>query len=129
MAIAALRRHKAEQAQHRLLMGEGYQDHGLVCAEPTGQPIPPSAVSNDFPKLLRNAGLPPVRFHDLRHTHATMLLREGIHPKIVSERLGHATIGITLDVYFHVLPSMQEEAARKLDLALSAGGSARRSVG
>jgi integrase len=61
-----------------------------------------------------------VRFHDLRHTHATLLLRQGVHPKIVSERLGHSTVGITLDTYSHVLPGMQEEAARKLDLALRA---------
>lgn len=128
MAVSALRRHKAEQAQHRLLLGEGYKDQGLVCAEPTGEPILPSAISNGFPKLLSKVELPPIRFHDLRHSHATMLLREGIHPKIVSERLGHATIGITLDVYSHVLPSMQEEAARKLDVALRAAGENRRSA-
>ena len=61
------------------------------------------------------AGLPHVRFHDLRHAHATLMLQQGVHPKIVSERLGHASIGITLDTYSHVLPAMQSEAARAFD--------------
>lgn len=59
-----------------------------------------------------------LRFHDLRHSHATQLLRHGVHPKVVSERLGHSTVGITLDVYSHVLPGMQEEAAKRIDKAL-----------
>jgi integrase len=67
------------------------------------------------------------RFHDLRHTHATLMLGEGVHPKIVSERLGHATIGITLDTYSHVLPNLQEESARKLDALL--GGTVSRAAG
>ena len=70
-----------------------------------------------------------VRFHDLRHTHATLLLRQGVHPKVVSERLGHSTIGITLDTYSHVMPDMQDEAAQKLDGVLKAamGAASRRS--
>ena len=66
--------------------------------------------------------LPKIRFHDLRHTHAPQLLRQEIHPKVVSERLGHSTIGITLDVYSHVPPGMQEEAARRIDRALRDAG-------
>jgi len=66
--------------------------------------------------------LPHIRFHDLRHAHASWLLRQGIHPKIVSERLGHSNIGITLDTYSHVMPGMQEDAARRLDDALSVPG-------
>jgi integrase len=73
-----------------------------------------------FVALVRRTDVPIVRFHDLRHTHATQLLREGVHPKIVSERLGHSTVGITLDVYSHVLPGMQEEAAMRTDAALRA---------
>ena len=68
------------------------------------------------------AGLPRVRFHDLRHTHASLLLALGVHPKVVSERLGHATVGITLDTYSHVLPTLQEEAARHLDAWLTGQG-------
>jgi integrase len=64
--------------------------------------------------------MPRFRFHDLRHTHATQLLRQGVHPKIVSERLGHSNIGITLDTYSHVLPGMQEDAAKLLNAAISA---------
>lgn len=120
LAVEALRRHKAEQAKERLLLGPGYQDNGLVCAQPDGQPWRPDALTNAFAYLVRKAGVPPVRFHDLRHSHATLLLRQGVHPKVVSERLGHATVGITLDTYSHVLPGMQEEAARKLDVALRA---------
>jgi len=69
-----------------------------------------------------------VRFHDLRHTHTTLLLRQGVHPKVVSERLGHPTINITLDSYSHIMPDMQDEAAEKLDGALKAamGAASRR---
>jgi len=74
--------------------------------------IPMSSVLQAF---LIKAGLPRVRFHDLRHAHATLMLQQGVHPKIVSERLGHASIGITLDTYPHVLPSMQQDAADAFD--------------
>ena len=73
-----------------------------------------------FEPLLKKAGLPRIRFHDLRHTAATLALREGVHPKVVQEMLGHSQIAITLDTYSHVLPSMQKEAAAKMD-ALFAG--------
>jgi len=71
--------------------------------------------------VLRKARLPHIRFHDLRHTHATLLLKGGVHPKIVSERLGHANIGITLDTYSHVLPGLQERAAERFDEMLEPG--------
>lgn len=118
LTVDALRRHKVEQAKLRLLLGPGYLDNGLVCAAPDGRPWNPNSFSHNCVTLFRRAGLAGVRFHDLRHTHATQLLRQGIHPKVVSERLGHSTIGITLDVYSHVLPGMQEEAARRIDGAL-----------
>lgn len=125
--VEALVRHKGEQAKLRLMMGPGYQDHGLVVARVDGTPVRPNYVTQAFTKLTRRHNLSGVRFHDLRHTHATELLRQGIHPKVVSERLGHATIGMTLDVYSHVLPDMQEEAARRIDGALRAamGGASR----
>ena len=85
-----------------------------------GSPRNPGAVTRTFSKLIAKLALPRVRLHDLRHGHATMLLRQGVRPKIVSERLGHSTIGITLDTYSHVLPGMQEEAAKRIDTALRA---------
>jgi integrase len=80
-----------------------------------GSPLNPVNLSSAWPKFLRRAGLPHVRFHDLRHAHATLMLLQGVHPKVVSERLGHSSIGITLDTYSHVLPGMQEEAAEAFD--------------
>jgi integrase len=110
-----LRRHRVTQAEDRLRMGPVWNDCGLVFTNPTGGPMDPSALTRRFQRLLKAAGLTAVRFHDLRHTHATLMLKQGVHPKIVSERLGHATIAITLDTYSHVLPGLQDEAARQLD--------------
>ena len=90
-------------------------DSDLVFSHPDGKPLDPGVISHTFAKVLRKAGLPHIRFHDLRHTHATLLLKGGVHPKIVSERLGHANIGITLDTYSHVLPGLQERAAERFD--------------
>lgn len=97
------------------MFGPDYRDHGLVLARPDGTPVRPNYITLAFSRLARQCGLEGVRFDDLRHTHATELLFQAIHPKVVSERLGHATVGMTLDVYSHVLPSMQEEAARRID--------------
>ena len=72
-------------------------------------------MARNFRKLIESTDLPDIRFHDLRHTHATLLLQQGVHPKIVSERLGHSTIGITMDTYTHVLPNMQKEAAQQFE--------------
>jgi len=116
---AALLRHKAEQAKARLMLGAGYQDNRLVCAAADGRPWNPNSFSHNCASFLHRAGS-GVGFHGLRHTHATQLLRQGVHPKVVSERLGHSTVGITLDVYSHVLPGMQEEAARRIESALRA---------
>ena len=126
MTVQALRAHRTEQKKARLALGPVYEDHGLVCARADGRPINPRQLSKDFLSLLRcSDGLPRIRFHDLRHTHATQLLRQGVHPKIVSERLGHATIAITLDTYSHVMPGMQEDAALRLDAALKIAINAR----
>jgi integrase len=100
------------------MLGPAYQDQGLVCARPHGTPMCPSELTAGFAAAIRKSDLPKVRFHDLRLGHATMLLKQQVHPKIVSERLGHATVGITLDVYSHVLPDMQEEAARRIDTVI-----------
>jgi integrase len=116
--VVALRRLKGEQAQRRLELGAAYEDHGLVCAREDGSPMRPHTISVTFPRLVRKAGLPPVRFHDLRDSHATHLLRQREHPKIVAERLGHSSVAITIERYSHVIEGMQEEAARRLDARL-----------
>ncbi len=107
-----------EQAEQKLSLGPAYQDHDLVFPEPDGRPWAPDRFTSAFAALVRRSGLTGLRLHDLRHTHATQLLSQGVHPKIVSERLGHSTVGITLDTYSHVLPGMQEDAAQKIDIAL-----------
>ena len=118
MAVSSLRRHKKAQAEYRLRVGAAYTDLGLVCALPDGKHWRPDSFSNVFQLRLRDAKLRRIRFHDLRHTHATQLLRQSVHPKVVAERLGHSTVTITLDTYSHVVPGLQEEAARQLDRTL-----------
>jgi len=119
-AVTVLKHQRARQNELRLKIGPGYRDQGFIFASTDGSPMDPQAVRRHFRNLLARAGVPRVRFHDLRHTHATLLLTQDEHPKVVSERLGHATIGITLDTYSHVLPHLQERAARKLDALLAA---------
>lgn len=116
--VVALKKHKASQATHQLKLGSTYKDHDLVFASETDTPINASNLHRHFKSTLETAELPNTRFHDLRHTHATLMLQEGVHPKIVSERLGHSSIQITLDTYSHVLPNLQSEAADKLNKAL-----------
>jgi integrase len=120
-AVAALRGHLERQLEEIDRLGSLYKPGGLVFANEAGGIINPSNLRNrSFAKLLRSAGLPAdTRFHDLRHTCATLLLSRNVNPKIVSEMLGHATIAITLDTYSHVLPDMQEKAAKALEEALS----------
>ncbi len=118
IAIEELQTHKMEQAQQRLLLGPAYEDHGLVFPEPDGRPWAPDKLSSALAALVRRAGFTGLRLHDLRHTHATQLLKEGVHPKVVSERLGHATVAITLDTYSHVLPGIQRDAAERIDAAI-----------
>jgi len=116
--VAALRRHYGEQARMRRLLGARYQNHDLVVCRPDGTPDTPSVISRMFRDVARRLALPSLRFHDLRHTHATLLFRQGEHPKVVSERLGHSGIAITLDRYSHILPDMQRAAADRLDAAM-----------
>ena len=118
LLIEELRTHKSRQAQHRLQVGAAYANNDLVCPDELGGFWPPNNLTSAFRHFVKQNELPQVRFHDLRHSHATQLLKQGIHPKIVSERLGHSTIGITLDTYSHVLPGMQEEAALKIDMCI-----------
>jgi integrase len=109
LAVAAL-------AAHRERLREKNRDTKWVFPDSLGGPIRKSNLRRkSFEPLLKKAGLSHIRFHDLRHTSATLLLLQDVHPKVVQERLGHARIGITLDTYSHVLPTMQHEAANKLD--------------
>jgi integrase len=106
-AVEALRSHLKRQLRDMEILGDHYQDQSLVFATDTGGPISPSNLKQgNVASLLKRAGLPHMRFHDLRHTCATLLLTRGVHPKFVQELLGHATIAITLDTYSHVMPSM-----------------------
>lgn len=109
--VLSLRRHKALQARERLQMGSAYNNHDLVVCRATGAPLNPRNLDDSWYSLLKKTQLPKIRFHDLRHTHASLLLQQGVHPKIVSERLGHSNINITLDTYSHVLPGLQQQAA------------------
>jgi integrase len=92
----------------------------FVCTREDGLPLQPNSLTIYWDRHIAKTALPRIRFHDLRHAHATHLLSSGIHPKVASERLGHSKVGITLDLYSHVIPGMQEDAAAKMDAALKA---------
>lgn len=104
--VAALEAHKEEKSPA--------QDDELLFCYRTGTPLNPIDISKRFIRLSKGAGLKRIRLHDLRHTHATLALQAGIHPKIVSERLGHSTISLTLDIYSHAIPHLQKEAASEI---------------
>jgi Site-specific recombinase XerD len=116
--VQLLRRHRRRQAAERLLAGSAYQDRDLVFASAIGTPLEPGTIRRTWLRALGVAGVGHVRWHDLRHAHATLMLSAGVHPKVVSERLGHASIAITLDTYSHVLPGLQAAAAAQLDTML-----------
>jgi integrase len=109
--LEAVRVHRAYQAAERLSWGADYTDSGLVVTTEDGRPMHPESLSSLFVRQAKRAGLSPIRLHDLRHSVASILLAQGVHPKVVSEQLGHATIALTLDTYSHVIPSLQQEAA------------------
>jgi integrase len=110
--VAALREHRKRQAAERLQMGSGWTDHDLVFCD--GSPLHPERFSRTFGDRSRQLGLTPTRLHDLRHTWATLALEEGVHPKVVQERLGHLTILITLDTYSRVREGVHSDAAAKV---------------
>lgn len=112
-SLEALRPHQVAQAEHRAKT-ETWEDNDLVICTSVGTPINPNNVTRSYNRIVERGSLPRIRVHDLRHTSATLLLLQGVAAKVVSERLGHATVGITLDLYSHVLPDMQEDAARKI---------------
>lgn len=115
-AVEALKKHREIQQQWRDAAGAFWQDNDYVFCKPMGEHLDPGYdVLVQLKKLLDKVGLPNIRFHDLRHSTATLLLSKGVHPKIVQEILGHSEIGMTLNTYSHVLPTMQKEAMEKLD--------------
>ena len=119
IAVGALKRHRARQFEARLLVGSEWNDRDFVFCNALGRPLEPQNIlRRSFVPLLEKAGLPRVRFHDLRHTAASLLLALGENPKIVQEILGHSQISLTLDTYSHVLPTLQAEAIQRLNALL-----------
>lgn len=118
MTLALLRRHRADQLERRLLFGEEWPELGLVCDRGDGTPIRPMTLSRTFGQIAEREDLGAVRFHDLRHAYATSLLEAGVHPKVVSEVLGHSSTAFTMDTYQHVTPMMSDQAADVIEAAL-----------
>jgi integrase len=116
--IAELKAHRARQAEEQLRIGLRPDGDSFVVAQVDGSPIQPRSLTHEWVRLISKSALPRIRFHDLRHTHASQMLSAGVHPKVASERLGHSTIGITLDLYSHVMPGMQADAAEQVDAAI-----------
>ncbi len=117
--VAALRAHRKSQAERQLAAAQ-WADTGLIFSTGAGKPINPRHVLRSFAAIVKRAGVPRISIHDLRHTHATLLLRDGVPVKVVSERLGHSQASITLDVYAHVMDDMQEQAVDSIGAALFA---------
>jgi integrase len=118
--VDELRAHRVKRAQDLLRLGMGLSDDDMVIGQTDGSTISPIYISQLWARTIKKTRLARLRFHDLRHAHATHLLANGVHPKVASERLGHSKVGITLDLYSHVIPGMQEDAAAMVDRALSA---------
>jgi integrase len=116
--VSMLRALKKDQAERRLLLGQDWQRTDLVVERGGGGPIHPDLYSTRFARLASRVGLAGVRLHDLRHFYASELLRRNVHPKVVSEALGHGSTAFTMDVYSHLLPSMGEQAAAAIEAAL-----------
>lgn len=117
-AVLLLRGIRKHQNEQRLAAGPVWADTGYVFTRDDGNPIDPDRLTHDFQNIVRKEGLPHLTLHGLRHAHATMLLSAGIHHKIVSERLGHSTVAVTMDTYSHVLPDMQDQAAEAIEKML-----------
>jgi len=119
VVVAALKAHRTRQLEDRLAAGGVWNESGFVFTSPIGTALEPRNVTREFHALLAGAELPAVRFHDLRHTAATLLLAQGVDPRTIMETLGHSQISLTLNTYSHVLPALQADAAAKLDAILT----------
>jgi integrase len=118
--LTALRAQKDRQAFDRHNTGSAWTDNALVFWNAVGEPLSPTNETKRFQRAGVAAGVPPIRFHDMRHTAATILLAKGVHVKVVSEMLGHSTITLTLDTYSHVIPAMHGDAAAAMDAVFTA---------
>ncbi len=113
--VGILREHKEDQAKLRETIGLPLSDDDLAFSHYDGTPLLPNSVTHAWTKLVRRCGLHGIRLHDAKHTHASLMLKQGVHPKIVQERLGHSSIQITLDTYSHVAPGLPQAAANHFD--------------
>ncbi|MDC0763515.1 tyrosine-type recombinase/integrase [Brevibacillus sp. AG] len=116
--IEVLKEHRKLIVQERVELGPEYQNNDLVVCTQFGGPTTQRAIQKVWPSFLKKTGAPKITFHDLRHTHASLLIKQGVHIKVISERLGHSSITITMDKYGHLMPNMQAEAADGLDSLL-----------
>ncbi len=116
--VAVLRSWRKQQLEQYMATGVRVDDSGFVFAKPDGSPLHPDYMSQTFERVLKKMDLPRIRLHDLRHTHATLMLKEGVPVKVVSERLGHSSVAFTMQVYQHVLPGMQADAASRFGEAV-----------
>ena len=113
--VSYLKKEKSKYVTDMINYGIGFRNYGFVIRQYDGSPLKPDSMSRKWRRFLETNNLPPIRFHDLRHSHATALIQAGVSPKVVQERLGHSDVQITLNTYTHVLPEMDIEAAEKLD--------------
>jgi len=120
MLIIVLREHQEKQVLERVMLGKPLTGEDLVFSDVKGKPLLPNSVTHAWIKLVRRTGIKPIRLHDARHSHASLMLKQGTHPKVVQERLGHASIQITLDTYSHVALGLQEAATARFDQAFTA---------
>lgn len=119
MAVRALKRHRVRQLEMRMAAGQQWQDSGFIFTTPIGTTLDARNITRTFKTVLRAQNLPMIRIHDLRHSCATLMLAQGVSPRVVMETLGHSQISLTLNTYSHVLPAMQEDAAARMDEILS----------
>ena len=119
-SIEMLRSVRRQQLEHQLAAGSAYQDSGYVFTNEIGEPYDSGRPSKHFLNIVRSTDLPILNLHSLRHLHASVLLASGTHIKVVSERLGHTSVAFTMDVYGHLMPGMQEQAAAAIDQAMAA---------
>ena len=118
-AVGLLHQVRGKQTIPKAEIADAWTQSGFVLTHQDGMPLDSEVVSKAFTKLVKEAGFPDLTMHGLRHTHATILLEQGVNPKVVSERLGHASVATTMDIYSHVLPDMQEKAAQAIDTVLA----------
>jgi integrase len=119
VAVSALYSHRARQEGEKALAGSRWKESGLVFTTTVGTPVDQRRLLTHFHAIVQTAGLPDIRFHDLRHSAATLLLAQGVHPRIVMEILGHSSISLTMNTYSHVIPAMQRAAADQMDAVLN----------